>query len=68
MINDLEAEQKLESTRREISKIIDDTQNSRVACFLGDPAEENVSKSSMEQTVEKFGRIDVLVNNAEIAD
>lgn len=68
MINDLEAEQKLESTRREISKIIGDTQNSHVAYILGDPAEEKVSKSLMEQTVEKFGRIDVLVNNAEIAD
>jgi glucose 1-dehydrogenase len=68
MINDLEAEQKLESTKREISKIIGDTQNSHIAYFLGDPAEEKVSKSLMEQTVEKFGRIDVLVNNAEIAD
>lgn len=68
MINDLEAEQKLESTRREISKIIGDTQNSRVAYILGDPAEEKASKSLMEQTVKKFGRIDVLVNNAEIAD
>src|SRR5213593_4712478 len=68
MINDLEEEQKLDSTRREISKIIQDNQNSRIAYVLGDPSEEKVCKSLMEQAIEKFGRIDVLINNAELAD
>ena len=36
--------------------------------FLGDTSEEKVSKSLMEETVKKFGRIDVLTNNAELAD
>ncbi|HEX9320146.1 MAG TPA: SDR family oxidoreductase [Nitrososphaeraceae archaeon] len=68
MINDLEEEQKLDSTRKEISKIVGDNQNSRIDYVLGDTSEEKISKSLMAQTIEKFGRIDVLINNAEIAD
>jgi glucose 1-dehydrogenase len=68
MINDLEKEQKLDSTRKEISNLIGDDQNNRVAYVLGDSSDEKVSKSLMEETLQKFGRIDVLINNAELAD
>jgi glucose 1-dehydrogenase len=68
MINDLEKEQKLDSTRKEISNLIGDDQNNRVAYVLGDSSDEKVSKSLMKETLQKFGRIDVLINNAELAD
>jgi glucose 1-dehydrogenase len=68
MINDLEKEQKLDFTRKEISKLIGDDQNNRVAYVLGDTSDEKVSESIMRHTFEKFGRIDVLINNAELAD
>ena len=68
MINDFEKVEKLESTCREISKIIGDDENRQVACVVGDISQENVTKNLMKRTIKKFGKINVLVNNAEIAD
>jgi NAD(P)-dependent dehydrogenase (short-subunit alcohol dehydrogenase family) len=53
MINDFEKEEKLKNTA-EISKIIAD--NNQTCVYL------------MEQTINIFGRIDVLVNNVSIAE
>jgi NAD(P)-dependent dehydrogenase (short-subunit alcohol dehydrogenase family) len=54
MINDFEKEEKLKNTAEEISKIIAD--NNQTCVYL------------MEQTINIFGRIDVLVNNVSIAE
>jgi glucose 1-dehydrogenase len=69
MINDFEKEEKLKNTAEEISKIIADyNQNSNVAYVVGDVSQEQTSVYLMEQTITTFGRIDVLVNNASIAE
>ena len=65
MINDLEREEELKSTADEISKIIGDN---RVGYVIGDVSLEQASISLIEQTIKKFGRIDVLINNAAIAE
>src|SRR6266704_1898148 len=66
MINDLEQEELLKSTAEEISKIIGD--NTRVGYVVGDVSQEEISVSLIEQTIKKFQRIDVLINNAAIAE
>src|SRR5438309_9073215 len=66
MINDLEQEEELKSTAEEISKIIGD--NTRVGYVIGDVSQEEISVSLIEQTIKKFQRIDVLINNAAIAE
>jgi glucose 1-dehydrogenase len=66
MINDLEQEELLKSTAEEISKIIGD--NTRVGYVIGDVSQEEISVSLIEQTIKKFQRIDVLINNAAIAE
>jgi glucose 1-dehydrogenase len=70
MINDFEQEEKLKRTAEEISEIIDehDDNNNRIAYVVGDVSEEQISVSLMEETMKKFGRIDVLINNAAIAE
>ncbi len=69
MINDFEKEEKLKNTAEEISKIIaDNNQNSKVAHVVGDVSQEQTCVYLMEQTINIFGRIDVLVNNASIAE
>jgi NAD(P)-dependent dehydrogenase (short-subunit alcohol dehydrogenase family) len=69
MINDFEKEEKLKNTADEISKIIaDNNQNSKVAYVVGDVSQEQTCVYLMEQTINIFGRIDVLVNNASIAE
>jgi glucose 1-dehydrogenase len=72
MINDFEEEGELKRTAYEISKAIGDSNNNnndnpRVAYFIGDVSEEQISISLMEETIKVFGRINVLVNNAAIA-
>jgi len=68
MINDFEKEEKLKNTAEEISKIIaDNNQNSKVA-FVGDVSQEQTCVYLIYQTINIFGRIDVLVNNASIAE
>ncbi len=69
MINDFEKEEKLKNTAEEISKIIaDNNQNSKVAYIIGDVSQEQTCINLMEQTINIFGRIDVLINNASIAE
>jgi glucose 1-dehydrogenase len=69
MINDFEKEEKLKNTAEEISKIIaDNNQNSKVAYVVGDVSQEQTCVYLMEQTINIFGRIDVLVNNASIVE
>jgi glucose 1-dehydrogenase len=69
MINDFEEEKKLKSTAEEISKIIaDNNHNSKVAYIIGDVSREQTCINLMEQTISIFGRIDVLINNASIAE
>jgi glucose 1-dehydrogenase len=69
MINDLEQEEELKHTAKEISKIIDDKNNdSKVAYVVGDVSEEQTAVALIEETVRRFGRIDVLINNAAISE
>src|ERR687889_2357031 len=69
MINDLEQEEELKHTAKEISKIIDDnSNNNKVAYIVGDVSEEQTAIALIEETVRRFGRIDVLINNAAISD
>jgi glucose 1-dehydrogenase len=42
-------------------------QNSRISYFVGDISKEEVSISLMEETIKRFGTIDVLINNASIS-
>jgi glucose 1-dehydrogenase len=68
MINDLGQEDELKSTVEEISKIIGYGSSNKIAYVLGDVSREDVSVSLIDQTVRNFGRIDVLINNAGIAE
>ena len=69
MINDFEKEEKLKNTAEEISKIIaDNNQNSKIACVIGGVSQEQTCVYLMKQTINIFRRIDVLVNNASIAE
>ena len=69
MINDLEQEEELKHTAKEISKIINDnSNNNKVAYIVGDVSEEQTAIALIEETVRRFGRIDVLINNAAISD
>jgi glucose 1-dehydrogenase len=68
MINDFEQEEKLKSTAQEISQTIGDDNYNRVAYVVGDISEEQISISLIEETIKRFGRIDVLINNAAIAE
>jgi glucose 1-dehydrogenase len=71
MINDLEQEEELKHTAKEISKIIDDNNNnnnSKVAYVVGDVSEEQTAVALIEETVRRFGRIDALINNAAISE
>jgi NAD(P)-dependent dehydrogenase (short-subunit alcohol dehydrogenase family) len=70
MINDFEEEEELKHTAKEISKIIDDdnSNNSKVAYVVGDVSEEQTAVALIEETVRRFGRIDVLINNAAISE
>jgi glucose 1-dehydrogenase len=68
MINDLEQEEDLKHTAEEISKLSGDYNNTKVAYFIGDVSEEQISLSLIDETVKRFERLDVLVNNAAIAE
>ena len=63
LINSLD-EQDLKTAANDISNIIHDTK--RVAYFAGDISQENFSESLMDNAIQTFGRIDVLVNNGKI--
>jgi glucose 1-dehydrogenase len=78
MINDI-VERELKQTVRDIlsslsQKIISKhmnknaiNQNSHISYFAGDISKEEVSISLMEETIKKFGTIDVLITNATIS-
>lgn len=80
MINDI-IEQELKQTVRDIlaslpQKIIsknknnnhiNQNQNRGISYFAGDISKEEVSVSLMEETIKRFGTIDVLINNATIS-
>jgi glucose 1-dehydrogenase len=69
MLNDLEGEKKLKNTAEEISKIIAyNNHNSKIAYTIGDVSQEQTCINLMEQTINIFGRIDVLINNASITE
>ncbi|MFL6377270.1 MAG: SDR family NAD(P)-dependent oxidoreductase [Nitrososphaeraceae archaeon] len=69
MMNDFEKEEKLKNTAEEISQInVDNNHNSKVAYVIGDVSQEQTCVNLMEQTINIFGRIDVLINNASIAE
>jgi glucose 1-dehydrogenase len=71
MINDFEKEEELKRTAEEISKTVSDDKdnnNNKIAYFIGDISQEPISISLIEETIRRFGRIDVLINNAEIAE
>jgi 3-oxoacyl-[acyl-carrier protein] reductase len=59
MINDLEQEEDLKYTAEEISKLSGDYTNTKVAYFIGDVSEEQISISLIDETMERFGRLDV---------
>jgi glucose 1-dehydrogenase len=70
MINDFEEEEELKRTAEEISKTVgnDKENNNKIAYVVGDISQERISISLIEETIKRFGRIDVLINNAEIAE
>jgi glucose 1-dehydrogenase len=68
MINDLEQEEELKSTAEEISKKIGNSDNDRVAYYIGDVSDEKIAMSLIDETIKKFGRIDTLINIAAISD
>ncbi|HKG89908.1 MAG TPA: SDR family oxidoreductase [Nitrososphaeraceae archaeon] len=70
MMNDFEQEEELKRTAEEISKLVTDDKknNNKIAYVVGDISQERISISLIEETIKRFGRIDVLINNAEIAE
>jgi glucose 1-dehydrogenase len=71
MMNDFEQEEELKRTAEEISKLVAEDKeknNNRVAYVVGDISQEQISISLIEETIKRFGRIDILINNAEIAE
>src|ERR671911_2505517 len=41
-------------------------EDSRIISFAGDISSEEIAESLVEQTIKKYGRIDVLINNLEL--
>ena len=63
-------EEELKQASREIeeeTKQNDDNNNSKIALVVGDISQEQTSKSLIEEAIKRFGRLDVLVNNAGIS-
>src|SRR5918911_3646977 len=56
----------LNQTSKEISKAVSNKHDKDIVPFAGDVSEEQVSKALINEAIQKFGRIDVLVNNAEV--
>jgi glucose 1-dehydrogenase len=68
MINDLVQEEELKLTAEEISKKIGNSGNDRVAYHVGDVSDEKIAMSLIDETIQRFGRIDTLINIAAISD
>ena len=78
MINDI-VERELKQTVRDILSLLSQkiipkymsnnaiNQNSHISYFAGDISKEEVSISLIEETIKKFGTIDVLITNATIS-
>jgi len=63
-------EKELKQASKEIedeTKQNDGNNNSKVALVVGDISQEQTSKSLIEEAIRRFGRLDVLVNNAGIS-
>ncbi len=63
LMNSLD-EKELKIAANDISNIIGDSD--RVNYFAGDISQENFSESLLDNAVERFGRVDVLINNGKI--
>jgi glucose 1-dehydrogenase len=69
MINDLEQEEEIKLAAEEISKKIgDNSNNNKVAYFVGDVSDEKIAVALIEETMKRFGRIDTLINTAAISE
>jgi glucose 1-dehydrogenase len=62
-------EEELKQACKEISEEAkeNDNDNSKIALVVGDISQEQTSKSLIEEAIKRFGRLDVLVNNAGIS-
>jgi NAD(P)-dependent dehydrogenase (short-subunit alcohol dehydrogenase family) len=63
-------ESALDNTSKNIARAISgkDDEDSRIISFAGDTSSEEIAESLVEQTIRKYGRIDVLINNLELLD
>jgi glucose 1-dehydrogenase len=68
MINDLEQDEELKLTAEEISKKIGNSDYNRVAYHVGDVSDEKIAMSLIDKAIQRFGRIDTLINIAAISD
>jgi NAD(P)-dependent dehydrogenase (short-subunit alcohol dehydrogenase family) len=65
-INGVE-ESALDTAAKNIAREINDKdKDSRIISFPGDISSEEIAESLVEQTISKYGRIDVLINNLEL--
>ncbi len=63
-------EEELKQASKEIedeTKQNDNNNNRKIALVVGDISQEQTSKSLIEEAIKRFGRLDVLVNNAGIS-
>lgn len=63
-------EEEIKQASKEIeeeTKQNDDNNNSKIALVVGDISQEQTSQSLIEEAIKRFGRLDVLVNNAGIS-
>src|SRR3712207_1894730 len=59
-------ESALDNAAKNIARAISGKdEDSRIISFAGDTSSEELAESLVEQTISKYGRIDVLINNLE---
>jgi NAD(P)-dependent dehydrogenase (short-subunit alcohol dehydrogenase family) len=62
-------ESALDNTSKNIARAISGKDDdSRIFSFAGDTSSGEIAESLVEQTIRKYGRIDVLINNLELLD
>jgi glucose 1-dehydrogenase len=60
-------ESALDNAAKNIARAISgEDENSRIISFAGDIASEETAETLVKQTISKYGRIDVLINNLEL--